>query len=63
MARRGWRRDAARGLAGRPPKVRQGTGTGWEMVMKGVDETAKVMRMMRWWWCVVVVVVVECGVR
>ena len=50
MARRGWRRDAARGLAGRPPKVRQGTGTGWGMVMKGVDETAKVMRMMWWWW-------------
>ena len=58
MARRGWRREAARGLAGRPPKVRQGTGTGWGMVMVGLDEMVKVMQMM-WWWCVVVV---ECGV-
>ena len=48
MERGGGRRDAARGLAGRPPKVRQGTGTGWGMGMRGADELVKVMRMM-WW--------------
>ena len=48
MERRGGRWDSARGLAGRPPKVRQGTGTGWGMGMRSADELVKVMRMM-WW--------------
>ena len=67
----GWRgeggeREAARGLAGRPPKVRQGTGTGWGMGMRRMNGEGDaddacggdvvVCGVMMWWrwWCAVV---------